>query len=84
MANRTVKVVKNNQVQISGNVCLTPATTAGSPRLKPLSQTDTQPAQVPQEARIIESNNEYAIIEVICSCGTKSHIQCNYAAMTKE
>lgn len=88
MTNRTVKVVKKNQVQISGSVCLTPSVTAGVPRLKPLqsntTQADMQTAQVPQEARIIESNNEYAIIEVICSCGTKSHIQCNYAEMTKE
>ncbi len=33
----------------------------------------------PQEAKIIESNDEYAIIEVVCSCGQKCHIQCNYA-----
>lgn len=84
MVNRTVKVVKNNQVQVSGSVCLTPTSTAGTLRLKPAtSQTDVQTAQVPQEARIIESNNEYAIIEVTCSCGAKSHIQCNYAEMTK-
>ena len=32
-----------------------------------------------REARIVESNSEYAIIEVICSCGSKAFVQCNYA-----
>ena len=40
-------------------------------------------ASVPQEARVIESNSEYAILEVICGCGNKMHIQCNYGDMTK-
>jgi hypothetical protein len=37
------------------------------------------PGSQPQQVRIVESNSEYAIIEVTCSCGSKSYIQCNYA-----
>ena len=32
-----------------------------------------------QQARIVESNSEYAIIEITCSCGCKAFVQCNYA-----
>jgi len=31
-----------------------------------------------QEARIVESNDEYAVIEIVCGCGSKSFVQCNF------
>ena len=31
-----------------------------------------------QQARGIESNDEYAILEVTCACGQTMHIQCRY------
>jgi tRNA-dihydrouridine synthase len=31
-----------------------------------------------QEARIVESNDEYAVIEIVCGCGAKSFVQCNF------
>ena len=31
-----------------------------------------------QEARIVESNDEYAVIEIVCGCGGKSFVQCNF------
>ena len=31
-----------------------------------------------QEARIVESNDEYAVIEIVCACGGKSFVQCNF------
>ena len=33
---------------------------------------------VAQEARIVESNDEYAVIEIVCGCGGKSFVQCNF------
>ena len=33
---------------------------------------------VAQEARIVESNDEYAVIEIVCGCGSKSFVQCNF------
>ena len=32
----------------------------------------------PAQARIIESNSDYAIVEIRCGCGQKSFVQCNY------
>ncbi len=31
-----------------------------------------------QEARIVESNDEYAVIEIVCGSGGKSFVQCNF------
>ena len=77
-----VKILKAEQVVIDGSVRLeigggAPVRTASS------AQADTS-AGVPEQARILESNNEYAIIEVTCGCGAKSHIQCNYSGIAKD
>ncbi len=37
--------------------------------------------EVPRQARVVESNSDYAILEVVCSCGNKMHIQCNFGDM---
>lgn len=89
MSNQVAKVVKSEHVKVSGSVTLGPSLSGGWLGLNPVrrpvpSSSEPAAAGVPQEVRIIESNNEYAIIEVTCSCGAKSHIQCNYADMTKE
>jgi len=79
MIPRAVRVIKADEVVLSGSVRLEIG--GGAPvRTEPSAQTGTF-AGVPQEARIIESNNEYVIIEVVCSCGSKSHIQCNIGDM---
>lgn len=85
---KVAKVIKGTTVEVSGKAILRPGGGCDKPGcVAATGQTQTGAnaagVQVPQEARIIESNNEYAIIEVTCSCGAKSHIQCNYAAMTK-
>jgi hypothetical protein len=85
---KVAKVIKGAAVEVSGKAILRPGGGCDKPGcVAAQSQGQTggkaQGLQVPQEARIIESNSEYAIIEVTCSCGAKSHIQCNYAAMTK-
>ena len=76
MIPRVVRVIKADQVVLSGSVRLEIG--GGAPvRTESSAQADTF-AGVPEEARIIESNNEYTIIEVTCSCGRKSHVQCNF------
>ena len=83
MAPRRIKVLKNSRVKVSGTVRLTsgrvaPVRTACSAQAD-IPQADLQP----QSARIVESNDEYAVIEIVCSCGAKNHIQCNYADIAK-
>jgi hypothetical protein len=83
MLPKRVQVVKHHQVQISGSVCLSPSTGGGSVRAAGPSRAGAARTGVPQQARVVESNSEYAIIEVTCSCGSKTHIQCNYAHLTE-
>lgn len=37
------------------------------------------PAVVAPGARIIESNSEFAVIEITCSCGRTARLRCEYA-----
>lgn len=82
---KAIKVLKSGQVQVSGTVRLeigrsAPVRTATSSQTDDHKNADSYDVQ---QARIIESNNEYAIIEIICGCGSKSHIQCNYGQMVQ-
>ena len=40
---------------------------------------DGAPAVVAPGARIIESNSEFAVIEITCSCGRTTRLRCEYA-----
>ena len=76
MLARHIHVIKKNQVQ------------KGPPFQLPLGKTPasvkTGPGQSPDgtegaaQARIVESNSDYVILEMLCSCGRKSFVQCNY------
>jgi hypothetical protein len=65
-------VLKKHQVELSGSVLLD----IGS------SATPAAPAVnhgAPASATIVETNETYATIELVCSCGTKTYLQCNYS-----
>lgn len=71
-----IHVVKKNRVQTGTAVRLplgrTPmAVAAKSPRSGGQNGGVTQ-------VRIVESNSDYVILEMICGCGQKSFVQCNY------
>jgi hypothetical protein len=70
-----MKLIKNNQVRVGGTASI------GAGEKSAPVRSSTPSGAVPPEpmqARIVESNTDYAIIEVTCSCGLKTHIQCNY------
>lgn len=79
MIARCVKVMKKNGVAVGGSVRIAPGMGVAPVRTKATSRISSPTADTPQQARIIESNADYAIIEIICGCGTKSYVQCNYA-----
>ena len=83
MNRNLITIIKKDQVRVGGTVRLAPGGGHAPVMTAASAQADSH-ISVPQEARVIESNSDYAIIEVICSCGDKMHIQCNYAAMTQE
>jgi len=75
MRRKVIRVLKKEHVRVGESVKLGGETAvADSPAVPGGS--------VAQQARIVESNNEYAIIEIICSCGQKTHVQCNYSSLT--
>jgi len=85
--NEKVRVIKGDRVRMCGSVCLGLEAAPGHAGAAPVrpsasARADTR-SPAAQQARILESNDEYAIIEVTCSCGAKSHVQCNYASLTK-
>ncbi len=86
MSTKLVKVIKGRQISLSGSVRLGPGNLPFPVRTEqtPARPDSHTPASAPRQVRIVESNSEYAIIEVICSCGSKCHIQCNYADIMNE
>lgn len=75
MRHRAIKVLKKEQVKVGDSVQLDGSMGGVDSPAKPAGS-------VARQARIVESNNEYAIIEIICSCGQKTHVQCNYSNLT--
>lgn len=82
MKRKLVTVLKADQVLVSGTVCLDIGGGIAPVRTAASTQATAHAGVVAQQARIIESNDEYAILELTCSCGTKTHIQCNYSQLT--
>lgn len=74
MRHKVIKVLKKKDVRVGGSVQLGEESASGSG--VPAGRVGGTTAQ---QARIVESNNEYAIIEIVCSCGHKTHVQCNYS-----
>ncbi len=85
MASRLFDLIKNDNVQVEGSIRLGIRGRANPVRTQPSSAQAGDPNQPnqPQQVRIVESNSEYAIIEVMCACGNKCYVQCNYADMAK-
>lgn len=72
---RKVRILKKSQIQAGPSVQL-PCFRTGSP--EPLRKRGDGGAAQAAQARIIESNSDYVILEITCGCGQKSFIQCNY------
>ena len=76
MIHKPVTVVKNEYVVVEGNICIK-LEGGGESAAVPTGAASMVAGDI-QQARVIESNEQYAILEIVCSCGAKSHIQCNY------
>jgi len=66
-------VLKSNNVKLEGRLRLDVG--QGVSNQANEKSTAFSPAQV----RIVENHPEFAILELTCSCGTKTHIRCEYA-----
>ena len=76
MLNKRIQVIRKKQIQKG------PSYVLPSGRYSPAVGAAGSPAAcgtgAPAQARIVESNSDYVILEMICGCGRKSFVQCNY------
>ena len=81
---RPIKVLKGDQVLVSGSVCLETGSSLAPVRTSASSEDGAHASAEQghaQEASIVETTEQYAVIEVVCSCGSTTRLQCNYAEM---
>ncbi len=67
------RVLKANDINIQGSVCLG----LGQSPKKQVPAGSV--AACTPNAGIVEKTADFAVIEITCSCGTKTRIRCDYA-----
>ncbi len=77
MPKTTKRILKSDDVKLEGQFHLDLAQ-AGSAKNGPKQISATSAAP---QTRIVENHPEFAVIEVICSCGTGTHLRCEYAGV---
>ena len=73
MQKATGRILKSDDIKLDGRFHLD----IGQVGQTPAKEKNTTLA-APQ-ARIVENQPEFTTIELTCSCGTKTHIRCEYA-----
>ena len=63
-------ILKSSQVKIEGQFHLDAGPTP--------SQRQANPTLAAPRVRILENHQEYAVLEVTCTCGNKAHVKCQY------
>jgi len=66
------RILKSKDVILQGRIQLDMAHTSHK------AAKSQNSAQTAPQVRIVEKHSEFAVIEIICSCGTKTHIKCEY------
>jgi hypothetical protein len=66
------RILKGRDVNLKGSLQLDVETAA----MSSISKTGA-PAVTPH-ARIIRTDPQFVVIELVCSCGTKTHLKCSY------
>jgi len=74
MIKATARILRADSVKVQGRLSLD-LTQANAHLPKAKSATSVQP-----QVRILENNPDFAVIEITCSCGTKTNLRCEYAA----
>ena len=67
------RILKSDQVRLEGRLQL------DVPHIQPNPTKGTTAASVTQQARMVENHPEFAVIEMICSCGRRTYLRCEYA-----
>jgi len=67
-------ILKKDKVRIGGSVKIGQENTCAAGQAATSESKGCGQAQ----AKIVETTDNYAVIEVICGCGSKSYIQCEF------
>jgi len=74
----TASVIKHDEVKVAGKVRLD-SLLPGAANTANASHSSQNPrATVPVSARIVKTAEDHVMIEMTCSCGTKTMLRCNY------
>lgn len=74
MAQNAGQILRKNQVTFTGT-CRVDA----NPARLAASVTGNHSAACQPQVRIVDKNEQGAVLEFTCSCGSKAYIQCDYA-----
>ena len=72
MGKATGRILKSNDVKLEGQIRLDVRQTV------PNSANGKNAASFTPQVCIVENHPEFAVIEVTCGCGAKTHIRCEY------
>ncbi len=72
MSKTAGRILKRDDVKLEGRFHLDAGQSA------PLASEQQNKADTAPETRIVENHPEFAVVEVTCSCGTKTQIKCEY------
>ena len=75
MATAAGRILKSDTVKFEGRFLLD-AAQSGSDSPKRQFAASSAP-----QVRILENHEQYAVIEVICPCGTRTSLKCEYAGV---
>ena len=74
MTKSAARILKADDIKLDGRFQLNISQAEPTP-----AKDESRPSATAQ-ARIIDKQPQFVVIEVICSCGTKTHVRCEYAA----
>jgi hypothetical protein len=66
------RILKSNDVNLEGSFRIDVGHGAPGPA------NEKNSASAAAQVSVIESNSDYALIEIICGCGEKTQIKCEY------
>ncbi len=72
MERNTERILKRNDVELSGRIQLPGIASSPNGAVRPA------PPSVSANATLVENTPDFALIEVICPCGRKTRVKCEY------
>lgn len=76
MEKSAARILKSTDVKMDGTFRL--ENSVQVPQQQKAKPSSAVAASSAVQARIVESQPQFAVIEVVCSCGTKTLIRCEY------